>query len=105
MDLLLELLLRLLLKLLLVLLLLLLLYVLYHVHTRVPSCNARKRMKHQEGTASRNHWEETFEQIVLKDVSWTSDLKAAPTRNIRTERMREDEPSLRNIANKRGTFE
>ena len=37
MDLLLELL-----ELLLVLLLLLLLYVFHHVHTRVPSCNARK---------------------------------------------------------------
>ena len=85
--------------------LLLLLYVVYHVLTRAPSCNARKRMKHQEGTASRNHWGETFEQIVLKDVSWTSDLKAAPTRNIRTERMREDEPSPWNITNKRGTFE
>ena len=45
----------------LVLLLLLLLYVFYHVHTRVPSCNARKRMKLQEGAAYKNHLRETFE--------------------------------------------
>ena len=55
MDLLLELLLELL------LVLLLLLYVLYHVHTRVPSCNARKRIKLQEGAAYRNHLRGTFE--------------------------------------------
>ena len=40
--------------------LLLLLYVLYHVLTRVPSCNARKRMKLQEGAAYKNHLRETF---------------------------------------------
>ena len=45
----------------LLLLLLLLLYVLYHVITRVPSCNARKRMKLQEGAAYRNHLRGTFE--------------------------------------------
>ena len=56
-----DLLLELLLELLLVLLLLLLLYVFYHVHTRVPSCNARKRMKLQEGAAYKNHLGETFE--------------------------------------------
>ena len=61
MDLLLELLLELLLDLLLLLLLLLLLYVPYHVHTRAPSCNARKRMKLQEGTAYKNHLRGTFE--------------------------------------------
>ena len=56
MDLLLELLLELLLVLLLVLLLLLLLYdiVFYHLHTRVPSCNARKKMELQE-----SHHQET----------------------------------------------
>ena len=46
---------------LLLLLLLLLLYVFYHVHTRVPSCNARKKMKLQEGAAYKNHLGETFE--------------------------------------------
>ena len=46
---------------LLLLLLLLLLYVLYHVLTRVPSCNARKRMKLQEGATYRNHLRGTFE--------------------------------------------
>ena len=51
----------LLLELLLVLLLLLLLYVFYYVHTRVPSCNARKRMKLQEGAAYKNHLRGTFE--------------------------------------------
>ena len=51
----------LLLELLLVLMLLLLLYVLHHVHTRVPSCNARNKMKLQEGTASTKHREGTFE--------------------------------------------
>ena len=51
----------LLLELLLVLLLLLMLYVFYHVRTRVPSCNARKRMKLQEGAAYKNHLGETFE--------------------------------------------
>ena len=62
MDLLLELLLEPLLELLLaLLLLLLLLYVSHHVHTRVPSCNARKRMKLQEGAAYKNHLGETFE--------------------------------------------
>ena len=61
MDLLLELLLDLLLDLLVFLLLLLLLYVNHHVHTRVPSCNARKRMKLQEGAAYKNHLGETFE--------------------------------------------
>ena len=43
------------------LLLLLLLYVFIHVLTRVPSCNARKRMKLQEGAAYKNHLGETFE--------------------------------------------
>ena len=38
-----------------------LLYVFYHVLTRVPSCNARKRMKLQEGAAYKNHLGETFE--------------------------------------------
>ena len=63
MDLLLELLLELMLELLLVLLLLLLLvlYLRHHVHTRVPSCNARKRMKLQEGQAYKNHLRGTFE--------------------------------------------
>ena len=56
-----NLLLPLLLELLLELLLFLLLYVFYHVHTRVPSCNARKRMKLQEGAAYKNHLGETFE--------------------------------------------
>ena len=60
-ELLLELLLKLLLLLLLVLLLLLLLYALYHVHTRVPSCNARNKMELQEGTASTKQREGTFE--------------------------------------------
>ena len=69
MDLLLELLLERLLELLLVLLLLLLLYVLYHVHTRVPSCNARNKMKLQEGTASRKHRGGTFEKIVWKETT------------------------------------
>ena len=50
-----------LLELLLELLLLLLLYVFYHGHTRVPSCNARKRMKLQEGAAYKNHLGETLE--------------------------------------------
>ena len=68
MDLLLELLLELLPELLLVVLLMLLLYVFYHVRTRVPSCNARKRMKLQEGPAYKNHLRGTFEQIVLKDL-------------------------------------
>ena len=45
---------------LLLLLLLLLLYVFYHVLTRVPSCNARKRMKLQEGAAYKNRLGETF---------------------------------------------
>ena len=45
----------------LLLLLLLLLYVLYHVLTRVPSCNARKRMKLQDGAAYKNHLRATFE--------------------------------------------
>ena len=62
MDLLLELLLDLLLELLLVvLLLLLLLYVPYHVHTRVPSCNARNKMELQERITSRKHLYGTFE--------------------------------------------
>ena len=64
MDLLLELLLGLLLELLLVLVVLLrllLLYVLKYFITRVPSCNARKRMKLQEGAAYKNHLGETFE--------------------------------------------
>ena len=46
---------------LLLLLLLLLLYVFYHVHTRAPSCNARKKMKLQDGAAYKNHLRETFE--------------------------------------------
>ena len=45
----------------LLLLLLLLLYVLYHVCTRVPSCNARKRMKLPEGAAYKKHLRRTFE--------------------------------------------
>ena len=57
-----------LLELLLELLLLLLLYVFIHVLTRVPSCNARKRMKLQEGSTDKNHLKGTFEQIVLKDL-------------------------------------
>ena len=61
MDLLLELLIELRLELLLMLLLLLLLYVFHHVHTRMPSCNARKKMKLQEGTASTKHREGTLE--------------------------------------------
>ena len=65
MDLLLELLLELLLVL---LLLLLLLYVFHHVHTRVPSCNARKRMKLPERAACKNYLRGTFEYIVLKDM-------------------------------------
>ena len=56
-----DLLLELLLELLLVLLLLLLLYVSYHVHTRVPSCNARKWMELQERITSRKHLYGTFE--------------------------------------------
>ena len=60
-ELLLELLLGLLLELLLVLLLPLLLYVPYHVHTRVPSCNARKKMELQERITSRKHLYGTFE--------------------------------------------
>ena len=61
MDLLQELLLELLLDLLLVLLLLLLLYVFHHVHTRAPSCNARKRMKLPGGAAYKNHLRGMFE--------------------------------------------
>ena len=45
----------------LLLLLLLLLYVLYRVLTRVPACNARKKMKLQEGIAYRKNWRGTFE--------------------------------------------
>ena len=56
-----ELLLEVLLEVLLELLLLLPLYVFIHVLTRVPSCNARKRMKLQEGAAYRNHLRGTFE--------------------------------------------
>ena len=41
--------------------LLLLLYVLYHVLTRVPSCNARKRMKLQEGATYRKNRRGIFE--------------------------------------------
>ena len=66
MGLLLELLLDLLLEL---LLLELLLDVLNHVHTRVPSCNARKKMKLQEGTTNRKRRWGTFEQIVVKDTT------------------------------------
>ena len=51
----------LLLELLLVLLLLLLLYVFYHIHTRVPSCNARNKMKLQERTTCMKHLCGTFE--------------------------------------------
>ena len=61
MDLLLELLVELMLELLLELLLVLLLYVFHHAPTRVPSCNARNKMKLQEGTASRKHRGGTFE--------------------------------------------
>ena len=43
------------------LLLLLLLYALYHALTRVPSCNARKKMKLQEGAAYRKNWRGMFE--------------------------------------------
>ena len=50
-----------LLELLLVVLLLPLLYVFPHVHTRVPSCNARKKMDLQEGTAYRKNWRGLFE--------------------------------------------
>ena len=50
----------LLLELLLVLLLLLLLYVPHHVHTRVPSCNAPKKMELQERTTSMKHLYGTF---------------------------------------------
>ena len=48
---------------LLLVLLLLLLYdiVFHHVHTRVPSCNARKKMKLQEGAAYRKNWRGMFE--------------------------------------------
>ena len=46
--------------LLVLLLLLLRLYVLYHVLTRVPSCNARKKMKLQERAAYRNPLKGTF---------------------------------------------
>ena len=36
-------------------------YVGMYVCTRVPSCNARKRMKLQEGAVYRNHLRGTFE--------------------------------------------
>ena len=62
MDLLLELLMELL------LVVVLLLYVFYHVHTRVPSCNARKRMKLPERAAYKNYLRGTFEYIVLKEL-------------------------------------
>ena len=52
----------------LLLLLLLLLYVLYHVLTRVPSCNARKKMKLPERAAYKNYLRGTFEYIVLKEL-------------------------------------
>ena len=55
-----DLLLELLLELLLVLLLLLL-NVPYHIDTRVPSCNARKRMELQERITSRKHLYGTLE--------------------------------------------
>jgi len=57
------------------------------------------KTKALEAEPSWKPWGGTIEQIVLKDISWTSDLKAAPTRNIRTERMRECEPSPWNITN------
>ena len=50
----------LLLELLLVLLLELLLYVPYHVHTRLPSCNARNKMELQERTNSSKQLYGTF---------------------------------------------
>ena len=61
MDLLLELLPKQLLELLLVLMLLLLLYVPHHVDSGVLSCNARKKMEHQERITSRKHLYGTFE--------------------------------------------
>ena len=63
-----DLLLELLLELLLVLLLLLLLYVFHHVHTRVPSCYARKGMKPPERADYKKYLGGRFEYIVLKDL-------------------------------------
>ena len=51
------------------LLLLLLLHVFHHVRTRVPSCNARNKMKLQERTTSKKQLGGTFESIVLRDPS------------------------------------
>ena len=45
----------------LLLLLLLLLYVLYHVLTRVPSCNARKKMKLPERNTRKESLDGSFE--------------------------------------------
>ena len=46
----------------------LLLYVFHHVHTRVPSCNARKRMKLPEKAGHKNYLRGIFEYIVLKEL-------------------------------------
>ena len=58
----------LLLEMLLELLLLRLLYVFNHVITRVPSCNARKRMKLPESAGYKNHLRGSFEYIDLKEL-------------------------------------
>ena len=76
--------------------LLLLLYVFHHVPTRVPSCNARKRMKLQEGAAYRNHLRGTFEEIVLKDLLSQGKLKEASKRNNLQDRKQEDGAARKN---------
>ena len=58
--------------------------------SRVPSCNARKRMKLQEGAAYKNHLRGTFESIVLKDLPRQGKLKEAPKRNNLQDRKQED---------------
>ena len=56
-------------------------YVCTYVCTRVPSCNARKKMKLQEGTTNRKHRWGTFEKIVLKDTTWkNSQMEQAKNR-------------------------
>ena len=49
-------------------LLLLLLYVPYHVHTRVPSCNAGKKMKLPEKSTRKEPFDGSFENPFLMET-------------------------------------
>ena len=60
----------------------------------MPSCNARNRMKLQEGTVIQNHLGGTFESIVLKDPALQGNLRAASRKSNSKDRNQEDGTSV-----------